>query len=134
MTKEAKTGIRAAAELLGSLDRETRERILGEVARQDPRMEESLRGQMFVFDDLVKVDDRVLGAFLRQVPRARLALALRNASEEVRAAVFRNLSAKGGELLRDEMETQGKQRLPDVEAAQAEILRALVERHGEDVL
>ncbi len=134
MTKGAKTGVRAAAELLAALDRETRERILGEVARQDSAMEKNLRSQMFVFDDLVKVDDRILGAFLRQVPRARLALALRGASEDVRAAVFRNLSGKGGELLREEMETQGKQRLSDVEAAQAELLRALVERHGEEVL
>ncbi|MBI2605351.1 MAG: hypothetical protein HYW49_04650 [Deltaproteobacteria bacterium] len=124
-------GIKAAADMVKNLDGPTRERILAGVAAKDPRVAEEIRKNMFVFEDLLVLPDREMQVFLREIPHAMLATALRTASEEFKAAVFRGFSARARQMLREEMEAQGRRRRSEVEAAQAEIIAIARRLEGE---
>lgn len=124
-------GIKAAADMVKNLDAPTRERILAGVAAKDPRIAEELRKNMFLFEDLLVLPDREMQVFLREVPLPKLATALRTASDELKAAVFRGLSSRAQQMLRDEMEALGKRRRSEVEAAQAEIIAIARRLEGE---
>ncbi len=124
-------GIKAAADMVKNLDGPARERILAGVAAKDPRIAEEIRKNMFVFEDLLVLPDKEMQVFLREIPHAMLATALRTASGALKAAVFRGLSARARQMLREEMEALGKRRRFEVEAAQAEILAIARRLEGE---
>jgi flagellar motor switch protein FliG len=110
------------AEILNQLDKAAVRSVLGEIERNDAVLAARIKQMMFVFDDLVLVDDRGFQDMLRRVETRDLAVALKAASGEIREKVFRNMSARAGDMLREEMDTLGPVRMKDVEAAQQVIL------------
>ncbi len=137
-------GIRALADILNEVDRETEESVLGSIEEEAAEMAEEIRQLMFVFEDLLKVDDRGMREILKQVETSQLGLALKTASEEMREKIFSNLSSRAGDMLKEDMEVMGPVKLSEVEAAQQNLIRVAREleaegkivlaKGGEDVL
>jgi flagellar motor switch protein FliG len=86
---------------------------------------------MFIFEDLLKVDDRGMREILKQVETSQLSVALKTASEEMREKIFGNLSSRAGEMLREDMEVMGPVKLSEVEAAQQNMIRVARELEAE---
>ena len=116
-------GVRSIAEMLNVMDRASREKLLANLEKKDPAIVEAIKSKMFTFEDLAKIPSAGLQSLLREVPGTRLVLALRNASEDLKNTIFHNLSTRAAEVLKEELDTQGPQRLSDVTAAQQDILR-----------
>ncbi|MBE3598026.1 MAG: flagellar motor switch protein FliG [Limnochordaceae bacterium] len=129
-------GVDAAVEVLNQVDRSTEKTILDALEEEDPELAEEIRKRMFVFEDIVLLDDRSIQQVLREVESRDLALALRTASEDVRTRIFRNISKRAGEMLREEMEYMGPVRLRDVEEAQQRIVGVIrrLEESGDIVI
>lgn len=129
-------GIEAAVEVLNNVDRATERTILEALEESDPDLADEIRKRMFVFEDIVRLDDRSIQQVLREVDSREWALALKTASEEVSARIFKNISKRAGEMLREEMEYMGPVRLRDVEEAQQKIVAAIrrLEDAGEIVI
>jgi flagellar motor switch protein FliG len=116
-------GMGAAAELLNGLDPEHRKRLLGEVAKRDPKVAAGLEQRMFGFEDLRRLSDHDLQLVLREVPHSKLIVALRRATDELQEAFYRNMTSRAGEMLREEVRAQGPKRVSDIQSAQADILK-----------
>ncbi|HHN64685.1 MAG TPA: flagellar motor switch protein FliG [Nitrospirae bacterium] len=116
-------GIKAIADILNNSPKEVEQAILEMIEQQDPNMAESIRSLMFVFEDLINVDDRGIQTLLKEVSTTDLALALKTAPEELKQKIFRNMSQRAAEILKEEMETTGPVRVSDVEAAQQNIIK-----------
>ncbi len=117
-------GLKAAAEMLNLLDSSVGTAIMADIAKGDERLSQNIQDLMFVFTDLMKVDDRGMQELLRQVPADKLLLALKGADEEFKAKVFKNMSQRAADMLKSDLEAKGPVKLADVEAAQKEILIA----------
>ena len=117
-------GLKAAAEMLNLLDSSMGTAIMTDIAKGDERLSQSIQDLMFVFTDLMKVDDRGMQELLRQVAADKLLIALKGADEEFKTKVFKNMSQRAAEMLKSDLEAKGPVRLADVEAAQKEILLA----------
>ena len=117
-------GLKVAAEMVNLLDAKMGSAVMTEVGKADERLSQSIQDLMFVFDDLLEVDDRGMQELLRQVPADKLLLALKGADETFKAKVFKNMSQRAAEMLKGDLEAKGPVRLADVEAAQKEILLA----------
>ncbi|APP84956.1 flagellar motor switch protein FliG [Xanthomonas hortorum pv. vitians] len=115
-------GIKVAANILNFLDTGPDQGVLGEIGKIDADLASKIQDLMFVFDNLVDLDDRGLQTLLREVSGERLGLALRGADTKVREKITRNMSQRAAEILLEDMEARGPVRLADVEAAQKEIL------------
>lgn len=124
-------GAERLAEILNQLDKAAVRSVMGEIERMDEVLAARIKQMMFVFDDVVLVDDRGFQDVLRKVETRDLAVALKAASEEIRDKVFRNLSARAGDMLRDEMDSLGPVRMKDVEAAQQLILGQIQEMEAQ---
>jgi len=120
-------GIKVAANILNFMDAGRDQAILGSIAQIDADLGAKIQDLMFVFDNLVELNDREMQTLLREVASDRLGLALRGADPKVREKITRNMSQRAAEILIEDMEARGPVRLSDVEAAQKEIL-ALVRR------
>ncbi len=116
-------GIKPVAEILNQAGRSTEQLILSRLEETDPEMADSIRQLMFVFDDLSKIDDRGIQAILREVTSQDLALALKTAGDEIKEKIFKNMSERAVEMLKEDMEAMGPVRLSDVEKAQQEIIK-----------
>lgn len=129
-------GIEATVEVLNNVDRGTERTILEALEESDPDLADEIRKRMFVFEDIVRLDDRSIQQVFREVDSRDWALALKTASEEVTARIFKNISKRAGEMLREEMEYMGPVRLRDVEEAQQKIVAAIrrLEDAGEIVI
>ncbi len=129
-------GIEAAVEVLNNVDRSTERTILDALEESDPDLVDEIRKRMFVFEDIVRLDDRSIQQVFREVESRDWALALKTASEEVSSRVFKNISKRAGEMLREEIEYMGPVRLRDVEEAQQKIVAAIrrLEDAGEVVI
>ncbi|MEW6458893.1 MAG: flagellar motor switch protein FliG [Bacillota bacterium] len=137
-------GVQTLVRMLNMADRSTEKSILEELERDDPRLAEEIRQRMFVFEDIVKLDDVSTQRILREVNNKDLALALRGANDEVRQKIYKNQSQRASQMLREEIEYMGPVRLKEVEEAQqriVKVIRALeetgevvVSRGGEDAL
>ncbi len=129
-------GAEMMAEILTRLDKTTEGSIMAKLAERDPALAENIRALMFVFDDLVEVDDRGIQELLKEAGKEDLALALRGASPEVRDKILRNMSSRAAEMLKDDMESRGPVRLSEVERAQQTILKLCrkLEEEGRIVL
>lgn len=121
-TKSKIGGPKRAAELLGKLDSEREEAILGRIRENDETLGTSIEDLMLVFEHLLRVDDRGVQTLLREVSSETLMLALRGAEESVTEKILRNLSRRAAALLRDDMEIMPPVRISEVEAAQREIM------------
>jgi flagellar motor switch protein FliG len=120
-------GVSHLAELLNMAEGSAGERILSEIEEVNPDLAALVKQMMFVFEDLVLVDDKGMQKVLRRVETAKLALALKGASEEVRQKIFKNMSERAGVMLREEIEAIGAVRMKDVEEAQQTITRIIQE-------
>jgi flagellar motor switch protein FliG len=117
-------GPKVAAEMINLLDSKIGNNIMTEVSKSDERLSQSIQDLMFVFDDLMEVDDRGMQELLRQVPADKLLIALKGADESFKAKVFKNMSQRAAEMMKDDLANKGPVRLSDVEMAQKEILLA----------
>jgi len=115
-------GIKAAADILNNVDKDTENNIVEMLTELDKDLCEEIKGKMFVFDNLLSVDDRGMQTILREAPQDKLVVALKGASEEIANKIFKNMSKRAAELLKDDLETAGPVRLAEVEEAQKEIL------------
>ena len=120
-------GIDRLAEMLNQADKITSELILNEIEESDPELAAEIKQKMFVFEDIVMVDDRGFQKFLRKVETSELAIALKAASEEVREKVYRNMSERAGLMLREEMEDMGPVRMKEVLDSQERITTIIQE-------
>jgi flagellar motor switch protein FliG len=117
-------GVQPVAEMLNVMDKNTESAIMSRLEEKDPLLAEEIRKLMFVFDDIVKIDDRGIQTLLKEVPNDKLLLALKTASEEIKTKVFKNLSQRAADMLRDDLGNMGPSRLSDVEGAQQEVVNA----------
>ena len=117
-------GVQPVAEMLNVMDKNTESSIMSRLEEKDPLLAEEIRKLMFVFDDIAKIDDRGIQALLKEIPNDKLLLALKTASEEIRSKIFKNISARAAEMLREDLSNMGPSRLSDVEGAQQEIVNA----------
>jgi flagellar motor switch protein FliG len=120
--EEEAGGPKAAADILNFVDRNNEERILTEIEEMFPELAEEIRNLMFTFEDLGKIDDRSIQTLLKEVPRDQLVLALKTASDDLRDLLFRNISQRAAQMLREDLETLGPTKLKDVEKAQQAIV------------
>ncbi len=138
-------GVDRLAEILNQTDEISSELILNEIEETDAGMAAQIKQKMFVFEDLVLVDDRGFQKLLRKIETVELAVALKAASEEVKEKVFRNMSERAGSMLQEEMEDLGPVRMKEVSDAQQAITAIIQEmeakgeiiisgRRGEDII
>ncbi len=129
-------GIESIVQILNGVDRGTERTILDSLEIQDPELAEEIKKRMFVFEDIVNIDNRSIQRIIRDIENADLQLALKVASEEVREAVFRNMSKRMSETFKEEMEYMGPVRLRDVEEAQTRIVATIrrLEEAGEIII
>ncbi|MBW2148383.1 MAG: flagellar motor switch protein FliG [Deltaproteobacteria bacterium] len=119
-------GVKWVADVMNRMDRSTEENILSKIGENDQNLAQEIKQLMFIFDDLVKIDDRGIRELLKTVTTPELAKALKTADDAVKEKIFSNMSERAGEMLRDEMEVLGPTRLSDVEKAQQEILNVAI--------
>jgi len=129
-------GPKMVAEILNNCDRATEQMVLDAIEEKDDTLADSIRQLMFIFDDLINIDDRGIQAILKEVSSDDLALALKTASEELKDKIFRNMSKRASEILKEEMETKGPVKVSEVEAAQQNIVKVArkLEEEGKIVI
>jgi flagellar motor switch protein FliG len=129
-------GAQTVAELLNRVDPTTQKEILGRLDENSPSLAEQIRALMFTFEDLINVDDRGIQRILQEVEQKDLVLALKAAGEEIAAKIFKNMSERTSQIVKQELEFLGPVRLRDVEEAQRKIVAAArrLEEAGEIVL
>jgi len=115
-------GVESVAAMLNLADRSTEKGILEGLEVEDPDLVEQIRRLMFVFEDIMLVDDKGIQAVLKEIENEDLSLALKTASEELREKVFSNMSERASEMIREDMEYMGPVRVSDVEVAQQKIV------------
>lgn len=115
-------GVKVAANILNLMDSSSEQTISQRIGEADADLAQKIQDLMFVFDDLVEIDDRGIQALLREVPTEKLGLALKGAEPGIREKFTRNMSKRAAEMLVEDMEARGPAKLADVEAAQKEIL------------
>ncbi|OOZ37001.1 flagellar motor switch protein FliG [Solemya velesiana gill symbiont] len=113
-------GVKTAANILNLLDNS--EEVLETITSADEELSQELQDNMFVFDNLIDVDDRGIQTLLREIASEQLLVALRGADEMLKEKIFKNMSKRAAEMLRDDMEAAAPVKLSDVEMAQKEIL------------
>ncbi|SNZ09619.1 flagellar motor switch protein FliG [Terribacillus aidingensis] len=129
-------GIQAVVEVLNGVDRSTERTILEELEVQDPDLAEEIKKRMFIFEDIVTLDNRAIQRVIREVENDDLKLSLKVASDEVKDIVFQNMSDRMAQTFKEEMEFMGPVRLKDVEEAQSRIVSVIrrLEEVGEIVI
>ncbi len=125
-------GIRPLAHVLNQVDRSTERHILARLAEEDEALAEEVRRYMFVFEDIVQLDDRALQRIIRDLDPKDIALALRTTSEDVKQKFFANMSQRAAEMLREEMSLAGQVRMRNVEEAQGRIVDVIKRLEDQD--
>jgi flagellar motor switch protein FliG len=115
-------GIKTAAQIMNFLDSSQESVLIENIRKVDDTLGGKIQDLMFVFGDLVEIDDRGMQEVLRAVPGEKLLLAMKGAEDDLKAKVFKNMSQRAAEMLKDDLESRGPVRLSEVEAAQKEIL------------
>ncbi len=116
-------GVKAAVDMINHLDRALGADILDDIRKDDPDLGSTLDEALFAFDDLAELTDRDIQAVLKETPNDRLVKALKAADERLKEKIFKNMSKRAAQLVRDDIEGTGPVRLADVEQAQKEIVR-----------
>lgn len=129
-------GIDTIVEILNSIDRSTEKYIMESLEIRDPEISEEIRKKMFVFEDILGLDKVAVQRFLRDVDNKDLTVALKGASEDVKALIFQNVSKRMVEMITEDMEFMGPVRLKDVEDAQQKIVSIirLLEEQGQIII
>ena len=133
---ESAGGVQSVAEMLNLCDRTTEKGILENLEEADPDMVEQIRKLMFVFEDIILVNDKGIQSMLREVENDELAIALKTASEAMQEKIFKNMSTRAAEMIKENMEFMGPVRLSDVEQAQQRIVDIVrrLEETGEVII
>ncbi|HAY13182.1 MAG TPA: FliG C-terminal domain-containing protein, partial [Fimbriimonadaceae bacterium] len=126
-------GPKALVDLLGRVDRATEKLILEQLTESNPELADEVRNMMFTFEDIVQLDDRAVQSILREVEGKDLATALKAVGQEVREKVYKNMSERAVNQLKEEMEFMGPVKMKNVEEAQKKIVAAIrrLEESGE---
>jgi flagellar motor switch protein FliG len=129
-------GIPSVVGILNLVDRATEKRILEELERQDAELAEEIRKRMFIFEDIVTLTDMAIQRVIREVDSKDLALALKGVNDDVSARVFKNISQRGAEMLKEDLSYMGPVRLREVEDAQQRIVSIIrrLDESGEIVI
>ncbi len=137
-------GVEAIVEILNLVDRSSEKSIIESLEEDDPDLAEEIKKRMFVFEDIVMLDDRAIQKVLRDVDQQELAKALKSVDTEVQDKIFRNMSKRAASMLKEDMEFMGPVRLKDVEESQQKIVSIIrrledngdivIARSGEDEL
>jgi flagellar motor switch protein FliG len=137
-------GVESIVEILNLVDRASEKQIIEALEDEDPELAEEIKKRMFVFEDIVMLDDKAIQKVLKEVETAELAKALKSVNAEVQDKIFHNMSKRAAGMLKDDMEFAGKMRLKDVEDAQQKIVsiirrledagEIIIARAGEDEL
>jgi flagellar motor switch protein FliG len=124
-------GVRTAAEILNFLSAPVEGKVMESVRQYDAELSQKIMDEMFVFGNIMDIDDRGIQLLLREVQSESLIVALKGASEELSEKIFKNMSQRAAEMLRDDLDSKGPVRLSEVEAEQKEILK-IVRRLAEE--
>ena len=129
-------GVDAVVEILNAVDRGTEKHIMETLEIEEPELADEIRKKMFVFEDILLLDDRAIQRVLRDVDNNDLAVALKGANENVQTAIFNNLSKRLSAMIKEDMEFMGPVRMKDVEEAQQKIVNIIrkLEDAGEIVI
>lgn len=129
-------GVDSIVNILNTVDRSTEKHIMEILEVEEPELADEIRRKMFVFEDILVLDNRSIQTVLREVDNNELAIALKNANEDVQNAIFSNLSSRLATMIREDMEFMGPVRLKDVEDAQQKIVNIIrkLEDSGEIVI
>jgi flagellar motor switch protein FliG len=135
-TFEKAGGVDKVAEMLNFADRSTEKGIMEGLEAEDPDLVEGIRRLMFVFEDILLVNDKGIQSVLKEVDNSELALALKTASEELKQKIFKNMSERAAQLIAEDMQFMGPVRVSDVEASQQKIVDIVrrLESTGEIVI
>jgi flagellar motor switch protein FliG len=124
-------GVQPIADMLNLMDKNTEKNIMSRVEEKDPDLSEEIRKLMFVFEDLVFVDDKGIQNLLKEVDNQKLVIALKTSPEEVKTKLFKNMSNRAAKLLKEDLDALGPTKLSDVEKAQMEIVQKCKELEGQ---
>lgn len=129
-------GVESVVSILNRVDRGTEKTILEALAEENPELADEIKRRMFVFEDIVLLDNRSVQRILREIDAKDLSMAMKTASEDVKNLVFRNMSKRAVELLKEDMSYMGPVRLRDVEEAQQKIVNVIrqLEDSGEIII
>ena len=131
LKKQSMGGIRAAAEILNFMSGENETAIMDNLKNYDNDMAQKIMDEMFVFDNLLDIDDRGIQLLLREVQSEMLIVALKGAGQDLREKIFKNMSQRAGEMMREDLDSKGPVRLSEVESQQKQIL-LIVRRLAEE--
>ena len=127
-------GIQSVAEILNNVDQASEREIMEQIEELNAGLAEEIRQLMFVFEDLLSVDDRGMQQMLKEVANEEMTLALKTASEDLKEKILRNMSKRAADMLREELEVMGPVRVSDVERAQHKIIQTAKRLEGEGKL
>ncbi|GGC99800.1 flagellar motor switch protein FliG [Undibacterium terreum] len=122
LKKKTIGGVRAAAEILNFMSGENEASVMENLRKYDGDMAEKIMDEMFVFDNILEIDDRGIQLLLREVQSDSLIVALKGANQDMRDKIFKNMSQRAAEMMREDLESKGPVRLSEVEAQQKQIL------------
>jgi flagellar motor switch protein FliG len=122
LKKQPMGGTRAAADILNYMGGDNEASAMAHLKSYDPDMAQKIMDEMFVFENIMEIEDRGIQLLLREVQSDSLIIALKGASEEMREKIFKNMSQRAAEMMREDLESKGPVRLSEVEAQQREIL------------
>ncbi len=125
LRKASLGGAKTAAEIINMMGSAVESSVLDYIRQSDPDLAQKIMDNMFVFDDLLKIDDRGIQMLLKEVQTESLVIALKGASPELREKIFSNMSTRAAEALREDLESRGPVRLSEVEAEQKEMLKVV---------
>jgi flagellar motor switch protein FliG len=127
-------GVKPAAEILNMLGATLETSVLDYIRANDNDLAQRILDNMFTFDDLERLDDRGVQALLKEVQSESLVIALKGATPELREKIFKNMSTRAAEALREDMESRGPVRVAEVEAEQKELLKVVRRLSDEGVI
>jgi flagellar motor switch protein FliG len=116
-------GAKAAANIINLLEPGQESMIMEQITKADQTLGARIQDLIFVFDNLIEIDDRSMQELMRQVPSDRLLIALKGADDDLKEKIFKNMSQRASEMLKDDLEAKGPVRISEVESAQREILQ-----------
>lgn len=129
-------GVDSIVEILNTVDRGTEKHIMENLEIEEPELADEIRKKMFVFEDILMLDDRAIQRVLREVENSELAVALKGANDEVQNAIFNNMSTRLSAMIKEDMDYMGPVRMKDVEEAQQKIVNIIrkLEDSGEIII
>ncbi len=123
--KQKMGGIKSAAEIMNYMNGETESVVMDGFKNYDADIADKIMGEMFVFDDIIDIDDKGIQVMLREVQSETLIVALKGTTAEMREKIFKNMSSRAAEMMKEDLESKGPVKLSEVEAQQKQILQVV---------